>query len=205
MIDNETVPSAYKMISVDVSSLFTIVPLDYTIDLTLKRIYGDKEIETEISRNDMKNLLLLCTKNVHFTFENNIYQQNNGVAMWHPLGPMLAGIFMAHLEKTLMPKLEKFMKAWKRYVDGTITYIKPDFTTDVVNILNKYHENIKITYAVEHNGKISLLDTLLMGNNRKLETTVFDKETNNNMYFHWRSFGPTTWKKGTLKWISQYM
>ena len=69
------------MISVDVSSLFTMVPLDYTIDLTLKRIYGDKEIETEISRNDMKNLLLLCTKNVYFTFENNIYQQNNGVAM----------------------------------------------------------------------------------------------------------------------------
>ena len=81
MINNETVPSAYKMISVDVSSLFTMVPLDYTIDLTLKRIYGDKEIETEISRNDMKNLLLLCTKNVYFTFENNIYQQNNGVAM----------------------------------------------------------------------------------------------------------------------------
>ena len=139
MINNKTVPSAYKMISVDVSSLFTMVPLDYTIDLTLKRIYGDKEIETEISRNDMKNLLLLCTKNVYFTFENNIYQQNNGVAMWHPLGPMLAGIFMAHLEKTLMPKLEKFMKAWKRYVDGTITYIKPDFIADVVNILNKYH------------------------------------------------------------------
>ena len=111
MINNKTVPSAYKMISVDVSSLFTMVPLDYTIDLTLKRIYGDKEIETEISRNDMKNLLLLCTKNVYFTFENNIYQQNNGVAMGNPLGPMLAGIFMAHLEKTLMPKLEKFMKA----------------------------------------------------------------------------------------------
>ena len=81
MINNETVPSAYKMISVDVSSLFTMVPLDYIIDLTLKRIYDDKEIETEISRNDMKNLLLLCTKNVYFTFENNIYQQNNGVAM----------------------------------------------------------------------------------------------------------------------------
>ena len=205
MINNETVPRAYKMISVGVSSLFTMVLLDYTIELTLKRIYGDKEIETEISRNDMNNLLLLCTKNVYFTFENNIYQQNNGVALGHPLGPMLAGIFMVHLEKTLMPKLEKFMKAWKRYVDGTITYIKPDFITDVVNILNKYHENIKITYAVEHNGKISFLDTLLMGNNRKLETTVFDKETNNNLYFHWRSFGPATWKKGTLKWISQYM
>ena len=47
------------MISVGVSSLFTMVLLDYTIELTLKRIYADKEIETEISRNDMNNLLLL--------------------------------------------------------------------------------------------------------------------------------------------------
>ena len=73
MIKKETVPSSYKMISFDVSSLFTMVPLDYTIDLTLKRIYGDKEIETKISRKDMKSLLILCTKNVHFNFGNNIY------------------------------------------------------------------------------------------------------------------------------------
>ena len=41
MITNETVPSAYKMISVDVSSLFPMVALDYTIGLTLKQIYDD--------------------------------------------------------------------------------------------------------------------------------------------------------------------
>ena len=121
MIKNETVPSAYKMIYFDASSLFTMVPLDYIIDLTLKQIYGDKEIETKISRKDMKNLLLLCTKNVHFTFENNIYQQKDGVAMGSLLGPVLAGIFIVHLERTPMPKLQKFMKPWKRYVDDIIT------------------------------------------------------------------------------------
>ena len=57
----------------------------------------------------MKKLLLLCTKNVHFTFGNNIYQEKDGVAMGSTLGPVLAGIFMVHLEST-MPKLEKFMK-----------------------------------------------------------------------------------------------
>ena len=56
MIKKERVPTSYKMISFDISSLFTMVPLDYTIDLTLKRIYGNKEIETKISRKDMKNL-----------------------------------------------------------------------------------------------------------------------------------------------------
>ena len=77
----------------------------------------------------MKNLLLLCTKNVHFTFENNIQQQKDGIAMGSPLGPMLPGIFTVHLERTLIPKLAKFMKPWKRYADDTITYITPAFVT----------------------------------------------------------------------------
>ena len=50
----------------------------------------------------MKNLLLLCTKNVRYTFGNNIYQQKDRVAIGSPLGPVLAGIFMVHLEGTFM-------------------------------------------------------------------------------------------------------
>ena len=49
MIKNERVLSAYKMISFDVSSLFTMVLLSYTIDLTLKRVYYDKEIEVTVA------------------------------------------------------------------------------------------------------------------------------------------------------------
>ena len=92
-------------------TLFTLVPLDYIIDLTLKRIYGDKDIETKISKiKDMKNLLMLGTKNVYFTFGTNIYQQKNGVAMGSSLGPVLAIIFMVHLQRILTPELEKFIK-----------------------------------------------------------------------------------------------
>lgn len=46
-------------------SLFTNTPLDTTIKVILKRIYGDKEINTNIQRKDMKDLILLCTENVH--------------------------------------------------------------------------------------------------------------------------------------------
>ena len=52
---------------------------------------------------------------------------------------------------------------------------------------------------LEHNGKISFLEVLLMRNNGKLKTTVSRKETNNNIYLHWRSFPPIAWKKGTLR------
>ena len=33
----------------------------------------------------------------------------------------------------------------------------------------------------------------------KIINNRFCKETNNNIYFHWRSFSPITWKKGTLR------
>ena len=141
------------MISFDITSLLTLVPLDYTVDLVLKRIYEDKEIQTNISRTEMKKLLLLCIKSVHFTFQNDIYLQKDGVAMGSPLGSVLAGVFMVHLERTLMPQLQKFMKPWKRYVDDIITYIKTDSITCVLDILSGFHKNIKFLYEPESNEK----------------------------------------------------
>ena len=59
MVKNERIPSAYKMTSFDISFLCTMVSLDYTTDLTLKRIHENKEIQTQISMKEVKNLLLL--------------------------------------------------------------------------------------------------------------------------------------------------
>ena len=80
-IKQETVPDGYKMVSFDVKSLFTNLPSEKTIDITLERIYDRKEINTQTTRPEMKELLRLCTKNVHITFDNQVYQQNDGVAM----------------------------------------------------------------------------------------------------------------------------
>ena len=59
----------------DVKSLFTNVPLDFTIDLMLKRFYEDDEIQTNIKKKELKQLLLLCSKNIHFSYNGIIYQQ----------------------------------------------------------------------------------------------------------------------------------
>ena len=82
------------MISLDVKSLFTNMPLDCAIDIILKRIYENNEIVTSITKKEMKEMLILCTKKVHFTFESRTYVQTDGVAMGSPLGPVLADIFM---------------------------------------------------------------------------------------------------------------
>ena len=56
-------------------------------------------------------------KNAHFTFDGNIYVQNDGVSMGSQLGPVLANIFMLELERSIIPTLTGKMKCWTRYVD----------------------------------------------------------------------------------------
>ena len=72
----------------------------------------------------MKGLLLLCTKIVHFTFNNEIYQQCHSVKMRSALGPLIPGIFIVELEKSLIPSLMDQISPWKRCVDDTIAVIK---------------------------------------------------------------------------------
>ena len=79
------VPLGYKMVSFDVTSLFSNVPLDKTTEIILKRVYEKKEIITTIPKREMKELLYLCTKNVDFSFNNEICMQNDGVATSCPL------------------------------------------------------------------------------------------------------------------------
>ena len=57
----------YKLVSFDMTSLFTNVPIDNTISIILKRIYDQRELEIKISIQEMTDLLLLCTKNAHFS------------------------------------------------------------------------------------------------------------------------------------------
>ena len=69
------IPAQHKVIPFGVKPLFTNIPLDYTINLIKKRIYDNHEINTNISRKEMKDLLILCTKNVHFSLDGQIYVQ----------------------------------------------------------------------------------------------------------------------------------
>ena len=177
---NVNVPQGFKMISFDVKSLFTSIPLEETINVALERICHRKEIDTLISKNDMRNLLLLCTKNVHFCFGGDIYQQNDGVAS--PLEPVLAGIFMAELETRIIPTVTNSISHWRRYEDYTFVFIKKGCVEDALERLNFFHKNIQFTYELENQNKLPFLDVLLIRRCAKIKTTVYRKSTSNDIY-----------------------
>ena len=65
--------------------------------------------------------------------------------------------------------------------------------------MNHFHKNVKFTFEEEIHGKIPFLDILLVRNNHYINTTVYRKKTNTNIYLNWNSFGPNSWKWGTLR------
>ena len=101
------------MVSFDVKSLFTNIPLDRTIKLVFKRIYEKHEVSANVTKQEMKEILVLCIKDVHFTFNEEVYKQTDAVAMRWPLGPVLADIFIIELENNIVPVLQKKLSLWK--------------------------------------------------------------------------------------------
>lgn len=195
-----TPPDGYEMISFDVVSLFTNVPLEKTIDIIIKKVYKEKLVKTKIKADKLRRLLLLCTKEGHFTFNDEIYQQIDGVMMGSPLGSLIANIFMCELETTIVPQLGDKLQFWMRYVDDTFAFIKRDQIGEVEHVLNSFDPKIKFTHETERDRRIAFLDvTVYRTPNNTLETSVYRKATDNNIFMNWHSHSPRSWKIGTIK------
>ena len=137
--------------------------------MIIKRIYDKNEINTNILKQEMKELLYLCSKNAHFTLNSKTYLQVDGVAMGSPRGPVLANIFMIELEQNI-PTLSKDISLWKRYVD--IYFVNSNRISHVLESLNSFHSNIKFTIEIEKENKIVFLHILLIRYKDLTNTTV---------------------------------
>ncbi|CAF3250684.1 unnamed protein product [Rotaria sp. Silwood2] len=131
-----------------------------------------------------------------------MYVQRNGVAMGAPLAPVIADIFMSHLEITLMDKLKELgVCEWYRYVDDTFVLINKDTNIDdILSILNNFHSSIKFTYKIEENDKLEFFDVQVIRStiNQCFETTIYRKPTFTGLLTNWNSYVPIQYKKAII-------
>ena len=189
----------HVMVSFDVCSLFTNIPLSKTIDVCLDRLYRgpDPSIKPTLPEDVLKRLIELCVKDNTFVFNGKVYVQKDGVAMGSSLGPLLANIWMAHLEETLMQGHAEFPLFYRRYVDDTFCLFKDRFSADMFFIyLNSIDNNIKFEIEWEQNDKLEFLDTVVMrsyaSNFPDIRTKV--KVTDKGLFYHFSSFVPMKYK-----------
>ena len=69
----------------------------------------------------------------------------------------------------------------------------------ITSVLNGSHPSIQFTCEIESNNRLSFPDVLIIRNGQSIETCVYRKPTNTNIYIYWNSFFPIQWKHSTLK------
>ena len=108
------------LVSYDVTSLFTNIPLQETIDIAINLIFNHNH-NLNITKKKLKKLFLFATSQTHFIFNSKFYNQIDGAVMGSPLAPVLANIFMGFYESKWLNEynLNK-PQFYLRYVDGIL-------------------------------------------------------------------------------------
>ena len=191
----------YRFVSFDVTSRFTNIPLRKTVDVILKRIYTDKQIQTGLQKRTLKKLIIdSCTKTPFF-FNGQLYQQIDGVSMGSPLGPTLADIIMTAFEDAIIKPLidSGVLKFYSRFVDDTLVLAKPSDFPFILNKLNSFHPQLQFTIdSFTDDQDIHFLDIKITPNG----TSVYRKSTHTGQYVHSSSFTPwyrkTAWLRALI-------
>ena len=122
-------------VSYDVTSLFTNIQLQETIDIAIKLIFNHNP-NLSISRKELKKLFPFPTSQTHFIYNSKFYNQMDGVAIGSSLAPALANIFMGlHESKWLDEYNLNKPKFYFRYVD--------DMSIIKISQIDLYRTNLK--------------------------------------------------------------
>ena len=176
----------YKLISFDVVSLFTNVPLRKTVNVILDRIYKDKVIQTNLKKRTLKKLIIDTCSKTAFSFNDVIYEQIDGVSMGACLGPVLANIIMTELEKHVVDGLiqQGLIKFYVRYVDDTLLLVKPEDIDHILQKFNKFHKNLEFTVDRFENCVPHFLDMEIHPDG----ISIFRKETHTAQFVNYESY-----------------
>ena len=108
------------LVSYDVTSLFTNIPLQETIDITINLIFNHNP-NINITKKELKELFLFATSQTHFIFNSKFYNQIDGIAMDSSLAPVFANIFMGFYESKWLNEYNiNKPKFYLRYVDDIL-------------------------------------------------------------------------------------
>ena len=188
-----------QIVSFDVVSLFTNIPLAETIDIVVESLYSEtSKIVPPVDKKVFKRLLQIATGGI-FMYKDGLYRQVDGVAMGSPLGPSLANFFLGHIEEKIFKDLQNPPTVYLRYVDDIFAVFRSDTSFNpFFDLLNKQHPFLKFTFE-EARGSFPFLNVELEINGESVDTWVFRKKTHTGVLLNFSACVPNSWKTGLIK------
>lgn len=185
------------LVSLDVTSLFSNIPLDLAIGgISDRWIFIEQN--TNIPKNEFITAIKFVLTSTFFTFNNLIYRQTFGTPMGSPLSPIIADVVMQDLEEKVLSSLIAKPLFYYRYVDDILLAAHVEQINSILNSFNDYHERLKFTIEYESDRCLSFLDLSLNIINNSIYIDWFHKKTFSGRFLSFYSKHPLCHKIGTI-------
>ncbi len=205
-IRGKTLNADEVLVSFDVISLFTKIPVDLAIKVARKRLRQDVTLSqrTSMPIEDIIDLLSFCLNTTYFVFDGIYYQQVFGTAMGSPVSAVIANLVMEDVEQRALASAPVRLSFWKRFVDDIISAVSRNDIDILLQHLNSIEPSIQFTVERETNGHLAFLDLNVYRTiEGKLETAVYRKPTHTDKYLSYNSHHPVSHKKSVAKTLLQ--
>ncbi|XP_045463737.1 uncharacterized protein LOC123673297 [Harmonia axyridis] len=192
-INNFKCPPDFVLVSLDVVSLFTNIPFEL-VELSVVRHWNEISRHTQMSQNDLLELVRFIFDNTYFTYQGRYYRQTLGAPMGGKLSPILAQYVLDDLLTSVLPGLPFVMPFLKKYVDDLICMIPEGSLATVLEHFNSYNTHLQFTAEEEVDNPIPFLDIRVIRMGEVLRTDWYNKPSSSGRYLHYRSCHPQNMK-----------
>ena len=103
--------SGIILLSFDVKSLFTSIPLSLALDCTENAI-KNPTVELPRPTDDIMDLLNLCLTSTYFQYNGKHHKQLHGTAMGSPVSVVVAEIVMQNIEEQALTTYTRTIPLW---------------------------------------------------------------------------------------------
>lgn len=144
-------------------------------------------------------LIETCLNFNLFEYNQEWYKQVFGLAMGSPLSPVIACLYMEHLEKEkILPSLPE-ETVWVRYVDDVLVFTDSVQAAEtILQGINNIENSIKFSMELEKNGQLPFLDVNIIKKHNRISFDVYRKCTNREAYVHYLSSHSEKTKTGIV-------
>ena len=194
------------MISCDVQSLFTCVPVELAVSVAEERLHDHLQDNCLLSVSDIITLLRFCLNSSEFCSKGLFYRQKFGCPMGSPVSVIVANLVMQHIENKILSNNFCDVLFWRRYVDDAWAIIPEQNVVRFVDFINTIEDSIKFTVEREdHNLSLPFLDILISRNpvDCSFKISLFSKPTQSNRYLQFSSHNPMSHKRTVVKCLTK--